>query len=73
MTNTYKGKSLTLGGGGRAAKLTTKLDAKELPKSEIGGIIHNQGVAKYGQNQMTNWSKTGKTRAEKIAQKSIKK
>jgi len=36
---TYKGKSMKLGRGGRAAKLKAKLSKKGLPKKEVGGII----------------------------------
>lgn len=36
---TYKGKSMKLGHGGRAAKLRDQLSKKGLPKKEIGGII----------------------------------
>lgn len=38
-TGTFKGKSNTLGHGGRAAQLKSKLQAKGLPASEVGAII----------------------------------
>lgn len=38
-SKTYKGKSMKLGQGGRAAKLRDQLTKKGLPKSEVGGII----------------------------------
>lgn len=51
---TYKGKSLKLGYGGRAAKLRDQLSKKGLPKKEVGGIIgkiaREKGAAKGQRN-----------------------
>jgi len=43
----YKGKSLELGHGGRAARLKDELTKKGLPKSEIGGIIGKRARAEH--------------------------
>jgi len=62
---TYKGKSLKPGGGGQAAKLHDALAKKGLPAAEIGGIIHNQGVKKYGKAKFAKMAAAGKKRASK--------
>ena len=62
MANTYKGKSLKPGGGGRFARLVDQLRARGMSEKRARAVAASVGRRKYGAKQMAQWSAAGRTR-----------
>jgi hypothetical protein len=62
---TFKGKPMTLGGGGKFAKGVSGMTAKGMPAPEAAAIMANAGAKKYGQAKMTVLAAKGKAKAAK--------
>ena len=62
MASTYKGKSLTPGGGGRFARLVDQLRARGYSEKRARAIAASVGRRKYGATQMAAWSAAGRSR-----------
>jgi aspartokinase-like uncharacterized kinase len=61
---TFKGKSMKLGGGGRFAKLQSKLQSKGKSASSAKKIAASVGMKKYGAKKMSKMASIGKKRAK---------
>ncbi len=61
---TFKGKSMKLGGGGKAAKLKASLP-KGMSAYEKGAIVGIAGRKKYGNKAMAKMSAAGRKRSKK--------
>lgn len=62
---TYKGKSMRLGGGGRFAKFVDSLKKSGKSEEQAKAIAYKAGVKKYGKGKMSKMAATGKKRAAK--------
>ena len=62
MANTYKGKSLKPGGGGRFARLVDQLRARGMSEKRARAVAASVGRRKYGAKQMAQWSAAGRKR-----------
>ena len=62
MANTYKGKSLKPGGGGRFARLVDQLRARGMSEKRARAVAASVGRRKYGAKQMAQWSASGRRR-----------
>jgi hypothetical protein len=65
MANTYKGKSLKPGGGGRFARLVDKLRARGYSEKRARAIAAAVGRRKYGAKKMAQWAAAGRKRSRK--------
>jgi hypothetical protein len=65
MANTYKGKSLKPGGGGRFAKLVDRLRQRGMSEKRARAVAASVGRRKYGAKQMAAWSAQGRKRSRK--------
>jgi hypothetical protein len=65
MANTYKGKSLKPGGGGRFAKLVDRLRSRGYSAQRARAIAATIGRKKYGAKQMAQWAAAGRKRGRK--------
>ena len=63
MAQTYKGKSMALGGGGRFAKLTDKLKSEGKSTAAAKAIAASVGRKKYGATKMAKLASKGKKAA----------
>ncbi len=64
MARRRRGKSMRLGGGGRAARLKRKLARRKGVRSP-GALVGWIGRRKYGKRRMAKWSAAGRKRAAK--------
>lgn len=64
MANTYKGKSLAPGGGGRFQRLKDSLMAKGKSADSAGAIAAAVGRAKYGASKFASMAAKGRARAQ---------
>jgi hypothetical protein len=62
VANTYKGKSLKPGGGGRFARLVDQLRARGMSEKRARAVAASVGRRKYGAKQMAQWSAAGRKR-----------
>ena len=60
MADTYKGKSMKLGGGGRFEKGADKLEAKGESAHEAKAVMAIAGRKKYGEQVMSRLAQKGK-------------
>lgn len=65
MADTFEGKSMKLGGGGRFAKLQSTLEGEGKSKEAAGAIAAAVGRARYGAKKMASMATKGKARAAK--------
>jgi hypothetical protein len=65
VANTYKGKSLKPGGGGRFAKMVDRLKARGLSEKRARAVAASVGRRKYGAKQMAAWAAAGRKRGRK--------
>jgi hypothetical protein len=65
MANTYKGKSLRPGGGGRFARLVDKLRERGYTEKRARAIAASVGRRKYGSKQMAQWAAAGRKRSRR--------
>ena len=65
MANTYKGKSLKPGGGGRFARLVDRLRARGYSEKRARAVAASVGRRKYGAKQMSAWAAAGRKRGRK--------
>lgn len=63
MAQTYKGKSLAPGGGGRFARFVDKLKARGYSDRAARAIAAKAGMRKYGKKQMGQWAAQGRKRS----------
>lgn len=63
MADTFAGKSTKLGGGGRFARLESKLSKKKDGVSNPAAVAASIGRAKYGAKKMASMSAKGRKRA----------
>jgi hypothetical protein len=62
---TYKGKSLTPGGGGKFAKMKDAIMKTGKSAESAAAIAATVGRKKYGAKKMAEWSSQGKKRSNK--------
>ena len=62
MAQTYRGKSLQPGGGGRFAKLVDQLRARGYSTQRARAVAATIGRRKYGAKQMAIWAAAGRKR-----------
>jgi hypothetical protein len=60
---TYKGKSLSPGGGGRFAKMTDALERKGMSEDRAKAIAAAASRKKYGAKKMASFAAKGRARA----------
>jgi len=65
MAKTYKGKSMSPGGGGRFAKMTASLESKGMSAESAKAIAAAAGRKKYGAKRMAEMSASGRRKAAK--------
>jgi hypothetical protein len=58
------GKSMEPGGGGRFAKLKSKLQKKGYSAKSAAAIAASIGFKKYGKKKMLSWAAKGRKRAK---------
>ena len=62
MAQTYRGKSLQPGGGGRFARLVDQLRARGYSEKGARAIAASVGRRKHGAKQMAAWAAAGRKR-----------
>jgi hypothetical protein len=65
MANTYKGKSMKPGGGGRFAKLVDRLRQRGMSEKRARAVAASIGRRKYGAKRMAQWAAAGRKRSRK--------
>jgi hypothetical protein len=63
--DTFHGKSMRPGGGGRFAAGQAALERKGYSEKSAGAIMAVRGRKAYGKEQMAKWSAAGRKRAAK--------
>jgi hypothetical protein len=65
MAQTYRGKSLRPGGGGRFARLVDRLRARGYSEKRARAVAATVGRKKYGARQMAQWAAAGRKRSRR--------
>jgi hypothetical protein len=65
MAQTYRGKSLQPGGGGRFARLVDQLRARGYSAQRARAVAASIGRRKYGSKQMAQWAAAGRKRSRR--------
>lgn len=73
MAKTFKGKSMKLGGGGKFAKLKSKVQAEGHSAAYAAGVAAKIGREKYGAKKMSSMAAKGRHRAALKREMSKKK
>jgi hypothetical protein len=69
MANTFEGKSMKPGGGGRFAKMVSGLEKSGKSEGSAKAIAASAGREKYGAQKFQQMASTGRDRAERLAKK----